>query len=33
VDSIATTATNASQNRVSAAILLTLASPDFLTVR
>ncbi|HEU0045288.1 DUF1800 domain-containing protein [Sphingomonas sp.] len=33
IDSIATTATNASQNRVNAAIVLTLASPDFLTVR
>jgi hypothetical protein len=33
VDSIATTATNAAQNRVNSAILLTLASPDFLTVR
>ena len=33
VDSIATTATNAAQNRVSSAILLTLASPDYLTVK
>lgn len=33
VDSIAVTATNASQNRAQAAILLTLASPDFLTVK
>ena len=33
VDSIALTATNANQNRVNAAILLTLASPDFLTVK
>jgi uncharacterized protein (DUF1800 family) len=33
VDSIAVTATNANQNRVQAAILLTLASPDFLTVK
>jgi uncharacterized protein (DUF1800 family) len=33
VDSIATTATNAAQNRVNSAILLTLASPDYLTVR
>ena len=33
VDSIATTATNASLNRVYSAILLTLASPDYLTVK
>jgi uncharacterized protein (DUF1800 family) len=33
VDSIALTATNAAQNRVNAAILLTLASPDYLTVK
>lgn len=33
VDSIATTATNAAQNRVNTAILLTLASPDYLTVK
>ena len=33
VDSIATTATNAAQNRVNSAILLTLASPDYLTVK
>ncbi|WP_203311408.1 DUF1800 domain-containing protein [Sphingomonas beigongshangi] len=33
VDSIATTATNAAQNRVNVAILLTLASPEFITVR
>ena len=33
IDSIAVTATNASQNRVHAAILLTLASPEFLTVK
>ena len=33
VDSIAATATNAAQNRVNTAILLTLASPDYLTVR
>ena len=33
VNSIATTATNAAQNRVNSAILLTLASPDYLTVK
>ena len=33
VDSIATTATNGLQNRVNAAIILTLASPDYLTVK
>ena len=33
VDSIATTATGAAQNRVYSAILLTLASPDYLTVK
>ena len=33
VDSVATTVPNASQNRVNAAILLTLASPDYLTVK
>ncbi len=33
VDSIATTASNASGNRVATAILLTLASPEFITVR
>ena len=33
VDSIAVTANNASQNRVNSAILLTLASPDYLTVK
>lgn len=33
VDSVATTATNAATNRVTIALLLTLASPDFLTVR
>jgi len=33
VDSVATTATNAAINRVGIALLLTLASPDFLTLR
>ena len=33
VDSVATTATNAATNRVGIALLLTLASPDFLTLR
>jgi hypothetical protein len=33
VDSIPTTATNGLQNRVNAAIVLTLASPDYLTVK
>ncbi|AXJ95004.1 MULTISPECIES: DUF1800 family protein [unclassified Sphingomonas] len=33
VDSVATTAANAAQNRVNIAILLTLASPEFITVR
>ncbi|MDB5720468.1 MAG: hypothetical protein JWP15_1086 [Alphaproteobacteria bacterium] len=33
VDSVATTATNALANRIGIAILLTLASPDFLTQR
>ena len=33
VDSIGTTASNASGNRVATAILLTLASPEFITVR
>lgn len=33
IDSIATTATNASLNRVYVAILLTLASPEFITLR
>jgi uncharacterized protein (DUF1800 family) len=33
VDSIPTTATNGLQNRVNAAIILTLASPDYLTVK
>ena len=33
VDSVATTATNGPINRVGIAILLTLASPDFLTQR
>lgn len=33
VDSVATTATNAATNRVGIALLLTLASPDFLTQR
>ena len=33
VDSIAATATNAAINRAGVAVLLTLASPDFLTVR
>lgn len=33
VDSIAASATNAAQNRVNTAILLTLASPDYLTVK
>jgi hypothetical protein len=33
VDSVATTATNGLANRVGIAILLTLASPDFLTQR
>jgi hypothetical protein len=33
VDSIAVTATNGPQNRVNAAIILTLASPDYLTVK
>ena len=33
VESIAATATNAMQNRVNTAILLTLASPDYLTVK
>lgn len=33
VDSVVTTATNAAINRVGIAIMLTLASPDYLTVR
>ncbi len=33
VDSIATTSTNAAANRANIAILLTLASPEYLTVR
>ena len=33
VDSVATTATNAAINRVGIAILLTLASPDYLTLK
>lgn len=33
VDSVATTATNAAINRVGIAIMLTLASPDYLTLR
>ena len=33
VDSVVTTATNAATNRVGIALLLTLASPDFLTQR